>query len=71
VLPDKKGEIQITNAIQALCLDGGKVYAIKTTAADYRYDTGIFAEYYDTFLRFALADPECGAELRESLRKML
>ena len=69
--PDKRGEIQLTDAIQRLCEEGKRVLAVKLPPAEKRYDIGNFPSYFETFVEFALADPLYGAELREKLKKML
>jgi UTP--glucose-1-phosphate uridylyltransferase len=69
--PDKRGEIQLTDAIQRLCEEGRRVLAVKLPAAEKRYDIGNFPSYFETFLEFALADPQYGPELREKLKRML
>jgi UTP--glucose-1-phosphate uridylyltransferase len=71
VQPDKKGEIQLTDAIQAMCAAGKKVYAVQLPPGERRYDIGNIPEYYRTFAEFALADPEFGPGLREFLQKKL
>jgi UTP--glucose-1-phosphate uridylyltransferase len=71
VKPDKRGEIQLTDAIQRLCEEGKRVLAVKLPKAEKSYDIGNFPSYFETFVEFALADPQYGAELREKLKKML
>ena len=71
VKPDKRGEIQLTDAIQRLCEEGKRVLAVKLPKTEKRYDIGNFPSYFETFVEFALADPLYGAELREKLKKML
>jgi UTP--glucose-1-phosphate uridylyltransferase len=71
VKPDHRGEIQLTNAIQRMCEEGRRVLAVKLPAAEKRYDIGNFPSYYETFIEFALADPEHGPALRQRLREML
>jgi UTP--glucose-1-phosphate uridylyltransferase len=71
VKPDKKGEIQLTDAIQRLCEEGKRVLAVKIPASEKRYDIGNFPSYFETFVEFALADPQYGAEFRERLKQML
>jgi len=71
VKPDKRGEIQLTDAIQQLCEEGKRVLAVKLPKTEKRYDIGNFPSYFETFVEFALADPLYGAELREKLKKML
>ncbi|MEO7144553.1 MAG: UTP--glucose-1-phosphate uridylyltransferase [Bryobacteraceae bacterium] len=69
--PDARGEIQLTDAIQRLCDEGRRVLAVKLPPGEKRYDIGNFPSYFETFLEFALADPDYGAELREKLERIL
>ena len=69
--PDKRGEIQLTDAIQRLCEEGRRVLAYKLPAGERRYDIGNFPSYFETFVEFALADPLYGEEFRACLKKML
>lgn len=71
VQPDKKGEIQLTDAIQLMCEEGKRVLALKLPPGERRYDIGNFASYFETFVEFALADPVHGPCLRASLERML
>ena len=68
---DKRGEIQITDAIRLLCEEGKRVIAVKLAPGEKRYDIGNFPSYFETFVEFALADPEYGAEFRQVLEKLL
>jgi UTP--glucose-1-phosphate uridylyltransferase len=71
VKPDKRGEIQVTDAIQLLCEEGKRVVAVKLGPAEKRYDIGNFPSYFETFAEFALADPVYGAEFRRVLERLL
>lgn len=71
VEPDKKGEIQLTDAIRMLCRTGRRVVGVKLNGNEKRYDIGNFPSYYETFTEFALADPVHGAEFRERLKRLL
>ena len=71
VKPDKRGEIQLTNAIQAMCEEGRRVLAVKLPENQRRYDIGNFPSYFESFVEFALADPDYGAEFRETLKRLL
>ena len=71
VQPDKRGEIQLTDAIQLLCDEGRRVMAVKLTAEEKRYDIGNFPSYFESFVEFALADPLYGAEFRRALERLL
>jgi UTP--glucose-1-phosphate uridylyltransferase len=71
VPPDARGEIQLTDAIQRMCEEGKRVLAVKLPPNEKRYDIGNFPSYFETFVEFALDDPEHGAELRRALEKLL
>lgn len=71
VKPDKKGEIQLTDAIQMMCEEGKRVLAVKLAPDEKRYDIGNFPSYFETFVEFALADPAYGAEFRVTLDRIL
>ena len=71
VKPDKRGEIQLTDAIQFLCEEGRRVMAVKLSPAEKRYDIGNFPSYFESFVEFALADPVYGADFRRTLEKLL
>jgi UTP--glucose-1-phosphate uridylyltransferase len=71
VKPDKRNEIQLTDAIQMLCEEGKRVLAFKLAEADRRFDIGNFPSYFETFVEFALADPIYGADFRVSLERLL
>lgn len=69
--PDKRGEIQVTDAIRLLCEEGKRVIGVKLPASEKRYDIGNFPSYFETFVEFALADPVYGADFRKVLEKLL
>jgi UTP--glucose-1-phosphate uridylyltransferase len=71
VQPDKRGEIQLTNAIQMMCEEGRRVLAVKLPASERRYDIGNFPSYFESFVEFALADPDYGEEFRATLKRLL
>jgi UTP--glucose-1-phosphate uridylyltransferase len=71
VKPDKRGEIQLTDAIQFLCDEGRRVMAVKLSAEEKRYDIGNFPSYFESFVEFALADPVYGAEFRRVVEGLL
>jgi UTP--glucose-1-phosphate uridylyltransferase len=71
VKPDKRGEIQLTDAIQFMCEEGRRVMAVKLTPAEKRYDIGNFPSYFQSFVEFALADPQYGADFRKALERIL
>lgn len=71
VKPDKRGEIQITDAIRAIAEGGGKVVGVKLRPDEKRYDIGNMPSYFETFLEFALADPDHGERVRAYLKRVL
>ncbi len=71
VRPDKRGEIQLTDAIQFMCEEGRRVMAVKLSPAEKRYDIGNFPSYFESFVEFALADPVYGADFRRTLERLL
>jgi UTP--glucose-1-phosphate uridylyltransferase len=71
VKPDKRGEIQLTDAIRLLAAAGESIIGVKLPPGERRYDIGNFRSYFETFVEFALADPEHGPELSRRLRALL
>ena len=71
VKPDKKGEIQLTDAIRLLIKEGGKVYGVKLKTDEKRFDIGNFESYFASFMEFAVNDSLLGRDLKNSLRKLL
>lgn len=71
VKPDKRGEIQLTDAIRLLAAEGRRVVGVKLARDERRYDIGNFRSYFETFVEFALADPQHGAALRARLEALL
>jgi len=71
VEPDRRGEIQLTNAMRLLCEEGRRVFAVKLAPGEKRYDIGNFPSYYETFAEFALADPDHGPAFRARLLELL
>ncbi len=69
--PDERGEVQVTDAIRAIAEGGGKVVGVKLRPGEKRYDIGNLPSYYETFLEFALADPEHGGRIRAYLQRVL
>lgn len=68
---DHRGELQITDAIRLVLKEGGRVVGLRLGAEEKRYDIGNFESYFETFVEFALTDPEYGEELRKRLPELL
>ncbi|MFZ0042824.1 MAG: UTP--glucose-1-phosphate uridylyltransferase [Solirubrobacteraceae bacterium] len=64
VTPDARGEIQLTDAIQAVIDGGGRVLAVPLRAGERRHDIGTVEGYCSTFLDHALRHPVLGERLR-------
>jgi UTP--glucose-1-phosphate uridylyltransferase len=69
-LPDRKGEIQLTDAIKLLIQSGGPVYAWLLPPEQRRYDVGNFESYFRTFIDFALTDERYGYLVRKHIKKI-
>jgi UTP--glucose-1-phosphate uridylyltransferase len=67
-LPDKGGEIQLTDAIRLLIHKGEPVYAWLFSPDQRRYDVGNFESYFRTFIDFALADERYGYLVRKYIK---
>ena len=67
-LPDKGGEIQLTDAIRLLIHKGAPVYAWLFSPDQRRYDVGNFESYFRTFIDFALADERYGYLVRKYIK---
>jgi UTP--glucose-1-phosphate uridylyltransferase len=67
-LPDKGGEIQLTDAIRLLIHKGEPVYAWLFSPDQRRYDVGNFESYFRTFIDFALTDERYGYLVRKYIK---
>jgi UTP--glucose-1-phosphate uridylyltransferase len=67
-VPDKRGEIQLTDAIKLLIQMGEPVYAWRLAADQRRYDVGNFESYFRTFIDFSLADERYGYLVRKYIK---
>ena len=69
--PGKGGEIQLTDAIRLILQEGGKVYGIRLSSEERRFDIGNFESYFRAFAEFALSDEKHGAGLRAFVEQWL
>jgi UTP--glucose-1-phosphate uridylyltransferase len=67
-LPDRGGEIQLTDAIRLLIQERQRVYAWVLQPDQRRYDVGNFESYFRTFIDFALADERYGYLARKYIK---
>ncbi|MBL7064240.1 MAG: UTP--glucose-1-phosphate uridylyltransferase [Anaerolineae bacterium] len=67
-LPDKRGEVQLTDAIKLLIHMGEPVYAWLLSSDERRYDIGNFESYFRTFIDFALTDERYGYLARKYIK---
>lgn len=65
--PNEQGEIQITDAIRRLAENRGRVLGVRLRNDEKRYDIGNVRSYFETFIDFALTDPEHGARIQEHM----
>jgi len=66
--PDRRGEIQLTDAIKVLIQMGQPVYAWTLGPDQNRYDVGNFESYFRAFIDFALADERYGYLVRKYVK---
>ena len=69
--PAKNGEIQLTDAIRTLISKGGKVVGMRLAPDEPFFDIGNFQSYFQAFCQFALAEPDCGPNLRQYLGRLI
>ncbi len=69
--PGKGGEIQLTDAIQAMLADGRKVLGICISHEDRRFDIGNFESYFEAFLEFAYYDADFGPAVKRKMQELL
>jgi UTP--glucose-1-phosphate uridylyltransferase len=67
-LPDRRGEIQLSDAIKLLIQQGGAVYAWPLSPDQRRYDVGNFESYFRAFIDFALMDERYGYLARKYIK---
>jgi len=68
VMPDRRGEVQLTDAIRLLIQMGRPVYAWLLPPDHPRYDVGNFESYFRAFIDFALADEQYGYLVRQYIK---
>lgn len=69
--PGKGGEIQLTDAIRMVLRENGRVFGIKLSRGERRFDIGNYDAYFRAFVEFALADEKYGPSLRKFLKDLL
>ena len=65
------GEIYLTHAIASLIDAGRSVRAVPLSAQERRCDIGNHASYFEAFIDFALADPDCGERVATYMQRVL
>ena len=70
-VPQKGGELQITDSIQVLINQGKPVYCMMLARDQRRYDIGNFETYFKAFVDFALDDEKYGYMLRQHIVRNL
>ena len=69
-LPDRKGEVQLVDAIKALMARGMSVRGLVLGPGEKRYDIGNFESYFKAFIDFALADEQVGYTVRQYINQL-
>jgi UTP--glucose-1-phosphate uridylyltransferase len=69
--PGPDGQIELTDALRAMIVDGRSVFAVRLPPGERRYDIGDFDRYFQAFVEFALADPKYGPAVEELCRAWL
>lgn len=70
-VPEKGGEVQLTDAMRILVRQGGRILAVPLEGDETRYDIGNFGDYFRAFLRFAARDPQFGQQVRQEMMRVL
>ena len=70
-VPQKGGEVQLTDAMRILIRQGGTVVAVPLEGDEVRYDIGNFLDYYKALLNFLIEDEEYGPDVRVEMRRLL
>ena len=65
------GEIYLTHAIASLIDAGLSVHAVPLSPQERRCDIGNHASYFEAFIDFALADPDCGEQVAAYMQRVL
>ncbi len=65
------GEVYLTHAIASLIDAGLGVHAVPLNDQEQRRDIGNHASYFEAFIDFALADPDCGEHVAAYMRGAL
>ena len=65
------GEIQLTDAIQELIEEGGRVIGVPLQGLEKRYDVGNYESYFTAFIELALNDPQCGDAVQRHVKAMM
>jgi len=70
-IPDKGGELQLTDSISLLIKKGAPVLGVLLQKNEHRYDIGNYESYFRAFVDFALQDEKYGHTLRHYLSRKL
>jgi UTP--glucose-1-phosphate uridylyltransferase len=70
-LPDRKGEIQLVDAIKVMMARGQSVRGLVLKQGEKRYDIGNYESYFRAFIDFALADEHVGYTVRQYINQLV
>ena len=65
--PDRSGEVQVADALNALLARGDRVLAVPLGPGERRHDIGTVDSYVRTFVHYALRDPRLAPQVRALL----
>ena len=69
-LPDRQGDVQLTDAIRVLLSQGQPVWAVRLRPGERRYDIGNFETYFKAFIDFAADDEKYGHAVRHHIHQL-
>ena len=69
-LPDRHGDLQLTDAIRVLLSQGKPVWAVRLRPGEKRYDIGNFETYFKAFIDFAADDEKYGYAVRHHIHQL-
>lgn len=70
-LPDRKGEVQLVDAIKVMMARGMAVRGLALGPSEKRYDIGNFESYFRAFIDFAVSDEQVGYTVRQYINQLV
>lgn len=63
------GEIQLTDAIRQMIAGGATAYGVRLAPDEIRFDVGNLVSYTESYVQFAMADPELNRAVRNAMEQ--